>query len=68
MSHKSDFLKIYADLPLGARREIIAVVGDEQVNWNSARVEVENNTAVAREIFNQLIAIGILKAENDEKK
>jgi len=66
MSLKSQFLKIYADIPLGARSEIIAVVGDEPVTWNSARVEVENNTAVAKKILNQLIEIGVL-IDNEDK-
>jgi hypothetical protein len=64
MSHKSDFLKIYADLPLGARREIIAVVGNEPVTWNSARVEIENNTKIGEEILNQLISLGIINGQN----
>ncbi|MFA6518922.1 MAG: hypothetical protein WCV93_04735 [Candidatus Shapirobacteria bacterium] len=64
MSLKSDFLKIYADLPLGARREIIAVVGNEPVTWNSAMVEIENNTKIGQEILEQLISLGILNGQN----
>jgi hypothetical protein len=63
-SPKTQFLKIYADVPLGVRREIIAVVEDEPVTWNSARIEVENNTATGRQILDQLIQIGVL---NDQK-
>lgn len=67
MSLKSQFLKIYADLPLGARSEIIAVVGNEPITWNSAWVEVENDTAVSKEILRQLITVGILKENEPEK-
>lgn len=60
MSLRSQFLKIYADLPLGARSEIIAVVDDEPVTWNSARIEVENDTAVGKKILSQLISLKII--------
>ena len=38
------FLKIYANLPLAAREEIIVVVDNEPMSWNVLRIEVENNT------------------------
>lgn len=60
MSLKTNFLKIYANLPLGARQEIIAVVGDEPVTWNSAKIEIENDTAVGKKILDQLVKIGVL--------
>ncbi len=68
MSLKSSFLKIYANLPLGARAEIVAVVGSEPVTWNSARIEIENDTAVGRQILDQLVTIGILQNENQKNQ
>ena len=38
------FLKIYANLPLAAREEVIVVIDDEPMTWNVLRIEVENNT------------------------
>lgn len=38
------FLKIYANLPLAAREEIIVVVDNEPMSWNVLRIEVENDT------------------------
>jgi len=38
------FLKIYANLPLAAREEVIVVVDNEPMSWNVLRIEVENNT------------------------
>lgn len=61
MSLKSNFLKTYANLPLGARGEIIAVINNEPVTWNSARVEVENNTAVGNQILDQLKELKIIE-------
>ena len=37
-------LKIYANLPLAAREEVIVVIDDEPMTWNVLRIEVENNT------------------------
>lgn len=60
MSLKSNFLKTYANLPLGARGEIISVIDNEPVTWNSARVEIENDTAVGRQILDQLKELKII--------
>jgi len=64
MSRKSQFIKIYANLPLGARSEIVTVVGNEPVTWNSAMVEIENNTKIGESILAQLISLGILNDQD----
>ncbi len=64
MSLKASFLKIYADIPLGARGEIIAVINDEPITWNSARVEIENDTAIGKKILDQLVDLKIIDAQN----
>lgn len=61
MDKKSEFLQIYANLPLNIRTEIIAVVDGEPVTWNSAKIEIENDTAKGLEILKQLEDLGIIK-------
>jgi len=62
MDNKTKFLQIYANLPLNVRNEeIIAVVDGEPVTWNSAKIEVENDTSKGTRILNQLIKLEILK-------
>lgn len=61
MDEKSDFLRIYANLPLKVRSEIIAVIDKEPVTWNSAKIEIENNTPKGIEILKQLKDLKILK-------
>jgi len=61
MDNKSKFLQIYANLPLNVRSEIVAVVDGEPVTWNSAKIEVENDTPKGTEILNQLVKLEILK-------
>ena len=61
MDKKSEFLQIYANLPLNVRTEIIAVVGGEPVTWNSTKIEIENDTQKGLEILKQLEDLGIIK-------
>ncbi len=58
---KTKFLKLYADLPLGVRSDVVAVLDDYgPITWNAAYVEVANNTAKGEEILNSLEELGII--------
>ncbi|MEK7517066.1 MAG: hypothetical protein AAB583_00820 [Patescibacteria group bacterium] len=61
MDRNSQFLKIYANLPLSQRSEIIVVLDDEELTWNAAKIEVANNTKKGKEILGKLVKLGILK-------
>lgn len=61
MDWKAKFLKVYANLPFAAREEIIAVIDDEPFTWNSARIEVENDTPKGNQILDLLVKLKILK-------
>lgn len=61
MDRNSQFLKVYANLPLSQRSEIIAVLDDEELTWNVARIEIANNTKKGKEILDKLVKMGILK-------
>jgi len=54
------FLKIYADLPLILRKEIILVIDDEPITWNVANIEVSNNTEKSRKILKRLEELKII--------
>jgi hypothetical protein len=58
---KAQFLKVYANLPQAARQEIIAVVSGEPYSWQSARVEVENDTDIGTEILEILVKLKVLR-------
>lgn len=60
MDLKSRFLKIYANLPLSAREEIVVVVDDEPLTWNAAKIEVENDSPKAKQILEVLIKLKII--------
>ena len=61
MDNRIQFLKIYANLPLSTRNEIVVVVNNEPLTWNSAHLEVEQNTPVGKEILEILTKLKILK-------
>lgn len=60
MDTKSLFIKTYANMPSGSRTEIIAVVKGEPYTWQSAKLEVEQDTAVGKEILQLLVNLKIL--------
>jgi hypothetical protein len=66
MDTRALFMKTYANLPRGSREEIIAVVKGEPYTWQSAKLEVEQDTAVGKEILELLINLNILN-ERPEK-
>jgi len=61
MDKRISFLKIYANLPLSVRSDVVVVVKNEPLTWNSAHLEVEQNTPVGKEILEILAKLGILK-------
>lgn len=61
LTSKEKFLKIYADLPLGLRDEIICVLDDKgPLTWNAAYLEVKNSTQYAKEILKKMEAMNLL--------
>jgi len=60
MDRKTQFLNAYANLPQGSRDEIVAVVNGEPYTWKSARLEVEQDTPIGKEIIELLVKLKIL--------
>jgi len=60
MSLRERFLKIYADLPLALRSEIILVLDNEPITWKVAFVEVYNNTEKSIKILKKLEELKII--------
>ena len=55
------FLKIYADLPVGIRSEIIAALPKiGPLTWNSAYVEISQNTGLSAIILKELDEMEII--------
>lgn len=58
---KDRFLKVYANLPLGLRSEIILVLdGHGPISWNVAFVEINNETKLGVIILQKLVDLKII--------
>lgn len=54
-NRRERFLKIYANLPLNIREEIICVLDKKgPITWNVAYLEIKNNTKLGEEILRKL--------------
>jgi len=61
LGNREKFLKIYANLPLGARGEIITVLDNgKTITWDAAFFEVENNTELSGVILEKLEKLELL--------
>jgi hypothetical protein len=59
--NREKFLKIYANLPLGVRQEIILVLEDERpITWDVTYIEVKENTPLSETILEKLEKLGII--------
>lgn len=55
MKNKEQFMKIYANLPVNLRNEIIAVLPNVgPVTWNVAYLEISNDTELGKKILEKL--------------
>lgn len=60
MDKKQRFYKVYSNLPLGLREELVAVVDKEPISWRVAKLEIDENTKKGEEILDQLIRLEII--------
>ena len=60
MDKQAQFLKTYANLPQASREEIVAVVGGEPYTWQSAKLEIEHDTPIGKQILELLVSLKIL--------
>ncbi|MBI2151610.1 hypothetical protein HYU21_02695 [Candidatus Woesearchaeota archaeon] len=60
MNLRETFLKIYADIPLNLRKEIILVLDKEPLTWNVAYIEVTNTTVKSKLILKKLRELKII--------
>ena len=61
---KARFLKVYANIPIKLREEIILVIEDDKIkkpiSWNVAYVEIENDTKLGEKILSKLIKLELI--------
>lgn len=57
---RSKFLKIFANIPENLRKDIIAVINKQPYTWNTAFIEIRDNTPLGKKILKTLEEIGII--------
>jgi len=62
--HNSDlvaqFHKVYDNLPLRERTQVVLVLGNEPISWEIARNEIINHTKTGNEIIQKLFELKII--------
>ncbi len=54
MENRERFLKIYSNIPLGLRKDVILIIDKEPITWSVAFIEVYNNTEKGMLILKKL--------------
>jgi hypothetical protein len=57
---KDRFYKVYANLPINLRNEIVAVVDGAPVTWNVAYLEINAETPLGTEILRKLVELNLI--------
>lgn len=57
---REDFLKVYANIPLGLRDDIILVFEGKSLTWNVAYLEVMANTDISHKILKELKDLNLI--------
>ncbi len=60
MSLKDKFYKIYGNLPLVTREEIILFINGEGISWKVAKLYIDQDVPLAKEILEKLEALRII--------
>lgn len=53
-------MKVYADLPLGVRKEIVVTLDDKPLTWDVVFIEVNNDTKLSKIILGKLEKLSII--------
>lgn len=61
MEGKNRFIKVYSNLPINLRNEIILVLPNiGSITWNVASLEINGETEIGQTILNKLIELKII--------
>ncbi len=60
LGRKERFLKTFANLPLGVRKEIVLLLNGEPITWDVAFIEVNNDSEMSTPILENLENMGII--------
>ncbi len=54
------FVRVYANLPVPERSQVVAVIDDKPYSWDVAYAEISNETVLGNKILKKMKLVGIL--------
>ncbi len=60
MESKEEFFKIYANLPIEERNNVVVVIDKQPISWNIAYLEIKKDTKLGQQILKTLKDLGII--------
>lgn len=57
---KIAFFRVYSNVPLGVREEVVIVIDDAALSWNATYYEVLANSPVSERILMELRELAII--------
>jgi len=60
MKEKDKFLKVFSNLSVDLRKEIILVIDDQPITWNVAYEEISKETELGKRILKKLIELELI--------
>ncbi len=60
MDNDNRFFKVYANLPLNLRDEVVLVIDGESMTWRVVNIEISSETLMGKQVLNKLIELKII--------
>jgi len=60
MDKRERFYKIYSNLPLNLRDEIVVIIENEPYSWKVAKLEIDEQTKLGEKILEKLEKLEII--------
>ena len=60
MKEKQDFFKIYSNIPIEERKNVVVVTDEQPISWSLAYQEIKNETELGEKIFKILKELDII--------
>jgi len=62
MGLKERFLRVYGNLPLSLREDVVLTLGEKDIpmTWNAVYFEIKSDSEVSQELLEKLSALGFI--------